>query len=74
MPYTQNDLDKVNAAIMAIAAGERVVSVTINGETVQYQQTNRRELRELRSEIITELEASAPNQNNIFFTQTNKGL
>ena len=74
MAYTQTDLVNVEAAIAAIVAGERVVSVTIDGETVQYQQTEITKLMAVRREIMAELQANTTNQRNIYFTQTGKGL
>ena len=74
MAYTQIDLDNVEAAIAAIVAGERVVSVTIDGDTIQYQQTDENKLRSLRREVMAELQASSAIQRNIYFTQTGKGL
>ena len=74
MAYTQIDLDNVEAAIAAIVSGQRVVSVTIEGETVQYQQTEVTKLMTVRREIMAELQAGSTNQQNIYFTQTGKGL
>jgi hypothetical protein len=74
MAYTHTDLDNVEAAIAAIVAGERVVSVTIDGETVQYQQTEVTKLMAVRRDIMAEIQASSTNQKSIYYTQTGKGL
>jgi hypothetical protein len=74
MAYTQIDLDNVEAAIAAIVAGERVVSVAIDGDTIQYQQTDENKLRTLRRDIMAEIQAGSANQKNIYFTRTCKGL
>jgi hypothetical protein len=74
MAYTQEDLDTVKAAILAIAAGERVVSVTIDGETVQYQQADLMKLMDVQNEIKGELQAGMTTQKIIYYTTTSKGL
>ena len=74
MAYTNDDLDTVKAAILAIAAGERVVAVTIDGETVQYQQADMMKLMDVQNEIKAELQAGMTKQQSIYFTTTSKGL
>lgn len=51
MGYTTEDLATVREAILALATGERVVSVTIRGRTTQYSQVSLPDLRALAAEI-----------------------
>lgn len=74
MAFTETDLANVEAAIAAIVAGDRVVSVTIEGETIEYQPTDENKLRALRRDIMAEIAASATSQKNVFYTMTRKGL
>lgn len=67
------DLANVTAAIIALAKGERVVSVTAGNRTVQYALTDLDKLRALKSEIETELGSSAGRWCFVL-TTTSKGL
>lgn len=71
--YTQTDLTNVQNAILALATGERVVSVSIAGQTVEYQSVNLPKLRELRAEIQSELQSASGNSRFVL-TSTSKGL
>jgi hypothetical protein len=73
MAYTQTDLDNVTAAIIALARGERVVSVTAGSRTVQYAQADMDKLRALQAEIRAEINAAAGRQRFVL-TTTSKGL
>jgi hypothetical protein len=73
MAYTHEDLENVTAAIIALARGERVVSVTAGNRTVQYAQADMDKLRALQSEIRVELNAAAGRQRFVL-TSTSKGL
>jgi hypothetical protein len=73
MAYTQSDLESVEAAIVALASGQRVVAVTIDGVTVQYGQADLDKLRALRLEIQRELRFSA-GRPSFYLTRTSKGL
>jgi hypothetical protein len=73
MAYTQTDLDNVQAAILALAAGERVVRVSVGEMVVEYSQSRLSDLKALRSEIRAELNA-ASGRKPFFLTSTSKGL
>jgi hypothetical protein len=73
MAYTQADLDNVTAAIVALARGERVVSVTAGSRTVQYAQADMDRLRALQAEMKAEIGATAGRQRFVL-TSTSKGL
>jgi hypothetical protein len=73
MAYTQSDLENVEAAIVALASGQRVVAVTIDGVTVQYGQADLDKLRALRVEIQRESRSSA-SRPSFYLTRTSKGL
>jgi hypothetical protein len=73
MAYTQADLDSVTAAIIALARGERVVSVTAGSRTVQYAQADMDKLRALQAEMKAEIGATAGHQRFVL-TSTSKGL
>lgn len=56
MAYTQADLDAVKAAVIALATGQRVTSVTFSsGKSVQYGPASLPDLRALESSIASEL-------------------
>jgi hypothetical protein len=57
MAYTQTDLDSVQAAVLVLAAGERVVRVSVADLVVEYNQSRLSDLKALRSEIRAELSA-----------------
>ena len=73
MAYAQTDLSNVTAAIIALAKGERVVSVTAGNRTVQYALTDIDKLRALKSEIESEL-GSSHGRRRFVLTRTSKGL
>ena len=74
MAYTSDDLTAVQAAIMELAKGKRVVKITFsNGETVEYGATSLAELELLRAEIQSDLAAAAGTRRFIR-TMTSKGL
>jgi hypothetical protein len=60
MSYTQDDLDAVKNAIVDLATGKRVVSITVDGRTTQWQQVDIDKLKALRDEITEELGQSSP--------------
>lgn len=52
MAYTSTDLTNIQAAIIALAKGERVVRITLdNGETLQYGQADLKDLISLSSMV-----------------------
>ena len=73
MAFTGTDLSNVEAAIVALATGERAVSVTIGEKAIRYSEADLGKLRALRSEIMTDLQAAA-GRRRFVLTQTNKGL
>lgn len=60
MSYSQQDLTDIHDAIMALARGDRVVSVTVDGRTTQYAAADIEKLKSLRNEIVSELGDSSP--------------
>lgn len=59
MAYTADDLARVRQAIVDLASGQRVTSVTHNGRTVQYASADINKLRALEREIVTALQSDA---------------
>jgi hypothetical protein len=72
MAYSQSDLESVQAARLALARGERVVSVTVGGITTQYHLTDDARLRVLEADIRGELR-TALNRRRFFLVATGKG-
>lgn len=60
MSWSQTDLDKVKDAILALATGERVTQVTVDGRTTQYAATDLDKLKALRDEMQSELGNASP--------------
>ena len=59
MSYTTTDLQNVQSAILALAKGERIVKVTIGDQSIEYGQSQIKDLRTLRNEIKAELAEEA---------------
>ena len=59
MAYTPEQLAEVRQAIVDLGLGKRVVSVTHNGRTVQFAQTDIDKLKALAREIAESLPTSA---------------
>ncbi len=72
MAFSSTDLANVEAAIISLAAGERVVSVTIDGHTVEYSQIRIDRLKALRDEIMAEIQSSS--RRRFVLTSTSKGI
>lgn len=72
MAYTAEDLQRVRQAILALASGERVTSVTRDGRTVQYAVADLDKLRALESEIVGALGPARRSRTRL--TVTTKGL
>jgi len=53
--YTQTNLEEIEIAILSLAQGRRVVSISMNGRTVAYGPTDIASLKSLRKEIKTDL-------------------
>lgn len=74
MAFTSTDLASVEAALLTLATGARVASVTIDGhETIEYSQTSIDKLKFLRDEIASEIQTNA-NRRRFVLTSTSKGL
>lgn len=73
MAYTAADQAAVRASIMALVRGERVVSVSVDGQTVQYQAGDLDKLRALDSEISRSLQATT-GRRSYYVISTGKGL
>lgn len=76
MAWTQEDIDKLKAAILRLASGEAVQVVSYNGppaRSVTYQQMNLKEMRELLASIQAEVNAAAGGK-PYRFAATRKGF
>lgn len=74
MAYTQTDHDEITTAIVALGKGKRRVTVTTNGKSVTYGQANLAELKDLRSEIASEIASVAGTATDFCYIQTGKGF
>jgi len=70
--YTQSDLASVKAAVLALATGERAVTVTLSGTRIEYGQAELKDLRSLQAEIQRDLQASTSTR--VYAIKTSKGL
>lgn len=59
MAYTSTDLTNVESAITALVNGTRIISVDIGGKTIQYAQTQLKDLLTLRDAIKIEISETA---------------
>ncbi len=73
MPYTQSDYDNVKSALLALALGNRVVKVVVEGKVCEFGQADIDQLRALLSEIAAELDVASGNS-GLIYTTTSKGL
>ena len=73
MAYSQADLASVQTALLKLATGERVVSVSIDGKTIEYSRTDLDKLESLRNNIVSEINQTAKNSSCILI-KTSKGL
>jgi hypothetical protein len=73
MAYTATDLANVQAALVDLARGKRVVSVTVGDKTISYGPAQIRDLKDLRDEIRGEVETTST-QKRFVLTRTEKGL
>lgn len=76
MAYTSADLANVDKAIIDLATGKRTTRFVIDGEVVEYSQVLLPQLRDLRSEIISEIAAADPAGSSVsaFIITGSKGL
>ena len=70
--YTERDLKKIKRAILSLAEGKRVVSVSINGREVKYGQAELPQLQELAKEIQSEITKSSSHRYTLI--KSSKGL
>ena len=73
MAFTSTDLTEIEAAIVALAKGERVVQVTLNGEEIQYNRTRLPELVALRDQIRGEVQQAVSGNTRHRYASTSKG-
>lgn len=74
MSYTSSDLSNIQAAILSLATGERIVSVSFaDGKTIEYSRTDLTKLQELRNVIMSEINLLA-NRPSCILIKTSKGL
>ena len=74
MAYTEADRAAVKAAILALATGERVVTVTAaDGRSTTWAQSDLDKLRVLLSEIEADISSSSGRRRHVY-TTTSKGL
>lgn len=66
-----DDLAAIDAAILALATGERVIEARIEGQLVRYGEADLPQLRALRSEVAHRLQGGGRIR---YATQTGKGL
>lgn len=75
--YTSADLARVKQAIVDLASGARVTSVTHNGRTVQYAAADIDKLRALERDIAADVALHDPSRrrrSRTRLTRTSKGL
>lgn len=72
--YTAAELIKVQAAIVALAEGTRVVSVSVNGKTIEYGPADIKSLQTLRDAMQAEINSASTATRRYVLTSTEKGL
>ena len=68
---THDDLAAINQAILALATGQRVAEVRIEGQEVRYHDINLPQLRALRDEVARKINGSG---RRLLAHQAGKGL
>lgn len=74
MAYTPEQLAEVRQAIVALSTGQRVVSITQNGRTVQFAQANLGDLKTLGREMADALQVGKRRRSRTRLVVTSKGL
>lgn len=75
MAYTPEQLAEVRQAIIDLSTGKRVVSITKNGRTVQFDRTGLPELEALEYRIKADMKAqTGKRRTRTRLVMTNKGL
>lgn len=74
MAYTPEQLAEVRQAVVDLGLGKRVVSVTHNGRTVQFAQTDIDKLRDLERTIAATLIPANKRRTRSRIVMTSKGL
>lgn len=74
MAYTAEQLAEVRKAIVDLGTGQRVVSITQNGRTVQFAQTDINKLRDLERTIAASLIPVNQRKSRTRYVTTSKGL
>ena len=70
--YSDEDLTRIKKAILDLAEGYRVVSVSINGREIRYGRADLPQLQALATEIQNDI--NKPNQPRYTLIQSSKGL
>ena len=70
MAFTSTDLTNVDAALMALARGQRKVRLTMGDKSIEYSDINIDKLKSFRNEIAAELSTTP----RFFMISTSKGL
>ena len=73
MAFTAADLANFEAALVALATGKAVVSVTIGDKSISYGQRQINDVRALRDEAKTDVDIAAGRAKYVL-TSTDKGL
>lgn len=74
MAYTAAELAKVQTAIVSLAEGTRVVSVSVQGKTIQYGPADIKSLQILRDAMQAEISSASTATRRYVLTSTEKGL
>ena len=76
MAFTSTDLANVESAIIALARGTRVVSVDVNGKSINYGQADISKLESLRETIKSDIASALTTVTTGRFVRisTDKGL
>jgi hypothetical protein len=70
MAFTSTDLINIDAALVALARGKRIVRVSVGDKSFEYSDINIEKLKSFRNEIAAELSVTP----RFFMISTSKGL